>query len=108
MVTRLTPTQKSLVQKCVDLEKEIWELYENKPHFPYNNDDWDDAHQEYLEWQYELRDVDQQYQKAQKEFFESICDNNNRKVKTAKQYYIKQKDLEDTVEYYKKNHINGF
>ena len=107
MATQLTPKQRVLAQKCVDFEREIWELYQNKPNFPCNNDDWSDAHQEYLEWQYELRDIDKQYQKAQKEFFESICDN-NRKVKTAKQYYVKQKDFEDTVAYYKKNHINGF
>ena len=107
MVAQLTPKQRALAQKCVDLEKKIWELYQNKPYFPCSNDDWSDAHQEYLEWQYELRDIDEQYKKAQKEFFESICDN-NREVKTAKQYYVKQKDFEDTVAYYKKNHINGF
>jgi hypothetical protein len=107
MVTQLTPKQRALAQKCVDFERKIWELYQNKPHFPCNNDDWSDAHQEYLEWQYELRDIDEQYQKAQKEFFDSICAN-NRKVKTAKQYYVKQKDFEDTVAYYKENHINGF
>ena len=103
--------QRELAQVCVDLEKEIWETFSEKPRCPINNEDWTDAHQEYLEWVEFTREINAAYIKAQKEFFaylDSIGETSHRKVRTAKEYYEKQKDFEDTVAYYQKHHINGF
>lgn len=103
--------QRELAQVCIDLEKEIWETFSEKPRCPINNEDWTDAHQEYLEYQWFIKELNESYIKAQKEFFaylDSIGETSHRKVRTAKEYYEKQKDFEDTVAYYKKHHINGF
>ena len=104
--------QRELAQVCVDLEKQIWETFsEGKPRCPINNEDWTDAHQEYLEYQWFIDELNTAYIKAQKEFFaylDSIGETSHRKVRTAKEYYERQKDFEDTVAYYKEHHINGF
>ena len=103
--------QRELAQVCIDLEKQIWETFsEGKPRCPINNEDWTDAHQEYLEYQWFIDELNTAYIKAQKELFaylDSIGET-HRKVRTAKEYYEKQKDFEDTVAYYMKHHINGF
>lgn len=107
----MTEKQKELTQVCIELEKQIWEAFSEAPRCPVCNDDWTDAHQEYLEFQWFKEEINESYQKAQKELIEyldSIGFKHNLKVKTAQQYYTKQKDFEDTVAYYKKHHINGF
>lgn len=102
--------QRELAQVCIDLEKQIWETFGNKPRFPINNEDWTDAHQEYLEWTEYTRELNAQYIKAQKEllaYLDSKGISYTRKIKTAIEYYEKQKDFEETVAYYQKHHING-
>lgn len=102
--------QKELAQVCIDLEKQIWDLFENPVRCPINNEDWTDAHQEYLEYKEFKEELNEAYIKAQKELFaylDSIGETSHRKVRTAKEYYERQKDFEDTVAYYKEHHING-
>ena len=106
-MTQMTDEQRALAQECIDLEKEIWESFSGAPRTPICNDDWTDAHQEALEFQWHKEELDGLYQAAQKRLFESLGQH-DRKIRTAKEYYDKQKDFEDTVAYYKKHHINGF
>lgn len=103
---KYTEEQNKLWQNIVELEKEIWDAFSEKPRCPICNENWTDAHQEYLEWQWFKEELDASYQEAQKQWFKSI--GVNRKIKTAQEYYDKQKDFEETVEYFRKNHINGF
>jgi hypothetical protein len=104
--------QRELAQVCIDLENQIWETFsKGKRRCRINNEDWTDAHQEYLEYQWFIKELNESYIKAQKEFFaylDSIGETSHCKVRTAEEYYKKQKDFEDTVAYYKKHHINGF
>lgn len=104
---QMTDEQRRLAQVCIDIEKQIWEAFGNKPHCPVCNDDWTDAHQEYLEFQWFKDEINELYQNAQRELFTALGQH-DRKIKTAQEYYDKQKDFEDTVAYYKKHHINGF
>ena len=101
--------QRELTQVCIDLEKQIWDLYENPVRCPICNDDWTDAHQEYLEYDEFKGELNAAYIKAQKALFAYLdsIGQSHRKVRTAKEYYDKQKDFEDTVAYYQKHHING-
>lgn len=89
--------QRELAQVCVDLEKQIWEIFsEGKPRCPINNEDWTDEHQNYLEWVEFVGELNAAYIKAQKELFaylDSIGVAYNRKVRTAKEYYEKQKEV---------------
>ena len=107
----MTEKQRELVQACIDLEKQIWETFSEAPRTPVCNDDWTDAYQEALEFQWFKDELNAAYIKAQEELIKYMDTNkvpHSRKVRTAQQYYNKQKDFEDTVAYYKKHHINGF
>lgn len=102
--------QKELASRCVELEKQIWEVFSNPPRFPICNDDWTDAHQTYLEYKEFKEEIDAIYMEAQKELIEylkSIGKPVTLKVKTAREYYNKQKDFEELCEFYRKHHING-
>ena len=88
------------------LEKRIFEAYENKPHFPLFPEGDSDAYQEKLEWNWYIQDLNEEYQEAQSRMNKAL--RRNIKIKSAYEYYKKQKDFEDTVAYYKKHHINGF
>lgn len=101
--------QRELAQVCVDLEKQIWKAFSEKPRCPINNEDWTDVHQEYLEYQWFIEELNESYIKAQEELFDYLnsIGKAHCSVRTAQQYYAKQKDFEDTVAYYQKHHING-
>ena len=105
----MTKEWKELAKVCIDLEKQIWETFSEAPRTPVCNDDWTDAHQEYLEYDEFKGELNAAYIKAQKELFAYLdsIGQSHRKVRTAKEYYDKQKDFEDTVAYYQKHHING-
>ena len=101
--------QRELAQVCIDLEKQIWETFSEAPRCPVCNEDWTDAHQEALEFQWFKDEINNAYIKAQEELFKYLdsIGKSHRKVRTAKEYYDKQKDFEETVAYYQKHHING-
>ena len=48
----MTEKQRELTQVCIDLEKQIWKTFSEAPRRPVCNDDWTDAHQEALEFQW--------------------------------------------------------
>lgn len=82
--------RKELTSHCLELEKQIIEAFGKKPRFPICNDDWTDAHQEFLEWQLFINDLNTSYIKAQKQLFDylkSIGVNHYRKIRTAHEYY---------------------
>ena len=105
----MTKEWKELAKVCIDLEKQIWETFSEAPRTPVCNDDWTDAHQEALEFQWFKEEINEAYIKAQEDFFKYLdsIGEKHRPVRTAQQYYDKQKDFEDTVAYYQKHHING-
>lgn len=105
---KTTDKQEKLFQACFDLEKEIYELWSNAAsHCPVNNEDWTDTHQEYLETQWAKDELNEMYIQAQKDLFAELKDP-RRKVKTASEYYKKQKELEKDVKYLREHHLNGF
>ena len=95
----MTEEQKRLAQECIDIEKQIMEVWDNSPsHCPINNEDWTDAHQEYLEAQWEKRDLNEQYIEAQKAFFAAMDE--DKTLRTASQYYKHQKNAEKAIKEY--------
>ncbi len=65
----MTEKQRELTQVCIDLEKQIWKTFSEAPRCPVCNDDWTDAHQEALEFQWFKDEINGAYIKAQEELF---------------------------------------
>lgn len=95
-----------LAQVCIDLEKEIMDLWSNSTNYcPINNEDWTDDHQSYLETQWAKEELNGMYIEAQKEFFAFI--GSTKKPKTAREYYKSQKELQRTIKMYREKGINS-
>lgn len=80
------------------LENEIWEVYSEGKRCPINNEDWTDAHQEYLEYMEFKEELDARYQDAQNKLIEYLNRHSMQHrltVRTAKEYYDKQKQFEE-------------
>lgn len=67
------------------IKKLIKKHYSSKPKFPLNNEDFTDAHQEYLEWQWEAGALDEMFQLAQVHYYQFTKGKHD--VWTARRYY---------------------
>lgn len=98
-----------IIQDLIELEKEIMNIFSE--HIYLSSEDYEDitdAYQDALELQWERRDIADRYEALQKELLTLNPNWRGGKIKTAQEYYNKQREFEDDVEYCKKHHINGF
>ena len=98
-----------IIKDLIELEKEIMNIFGERIHLSSEDyEDITDSYQEALELQWEKRDIVDSYEALQKELLALNPTWRNGKIITAQEYYNKQIEFEKDVEYYKKNHINGF
>lgn len=98
-----------IIKELIDLEKEIMNLFGEYVYLSSEDyEDISDNYQDALELQWEKRDIADQYEELQKELLALNPTWRGGKIKTAQEYYDKQREFEKDVEYCKKHHINGF
>ena len=98
-----------IIKDLIELEKEIMNIFGERIYLSSeDHEDITDTYQDALELQWEKRDIADSYEALQKELLALNPTWRNGKIKTAQEYYNKQKEFEDDVEYCKKHHINGF
>ena len=98
-----------IIKDLIELEKRIMEVFAGRVYLSSEDiEDVSDAYQDALELQWEKRDLADEYEELQKELLALNPTWRGGKIKTAQEYYEKQKEFESEIEYYKKHHINWF
>lgn len=98
-----------IIKDLIEVEKEIMNIFGERVYLSSEDyEDITDTYQDALELQWEKRDIADRYEALQKELLTLNPNWRGGKIKTAQEYYNKQREFEDDVEYYKKHHINRF